>query len=159
MTGLFEVLFEASVRSVALAAVVYLLLWALRVREAAWRHAAWTAVLAAMLFMPLLPGLFPPVPVALPAPVEPLALFVEPVRVIAAPPVDAPVAAPAVFDWTGVWMPVYAGGAFVMLFRLFLGWISARRLWEGSQFVSSLRAYESPRIAAPMTIGDPGATR
>ena len=66
MMPFFDTLFEASIRSVVLATVVYLLLWALRVRDAAWRHAAWTAVLCAMVAMPVLPYLFPPVPVDLP---------------------------------------------------------------------------------------------
>jgi beta-lactamase regulating signal transducer with metallopeptidase domain len=50
---------EASVRASVVALLVALLLAALRVRAGAVRHAAWTAVVAAMLAMPLLPSLVP----------------------------------------------------------------------------------------------------
>jgi len=100
MNPSLDALVEASVHSAVLAGIVLLLLWILRVREAHWRHSAWTTVLGAMLVMPFLPEIFPPVPMELAAPVEPLVRIVaEPVRVIAAPPqqlaVPPPIVAPA----------------------------------------------------------------
>lgn len=155
MNGLFEVLLEASVRSLLLAGLVYAMLWTIRVRRAAWRHAAWTAVLGSMLLMPLLPGLFPPVSVEVPIAAEPLTTYVvEPARVVtSSAPIPALPPPAAVFDWNRVWLGLYIGGALVLALRLFLGWLSARRLLRNSVPIASLRAYESSRISAPMTMG------
>src|SRR5262249_52749334 len=63
-----HVLAEASIRATLLAALVAALLAELRIRAGAIRHAAWTAVVAAMLAMPILPSLVSAVarPIALP---------------------------------------------------------------------------------------------
>lgn len=78
--------FEAAIRITVVAVLVGLALRVLRVRDSRARHATWTAVLAAMLLMPLLPALVPALPVDLPATPaalerfsgEPRPLFVEP---------------------------------------------------------------------------------
>jgi hypothetical protein len=60
-------LLDISLRALAAAAAVALVLRVLRVRAAAVLHAAWSAVLLAMLFMPALPSIVPTVPVPVPA--------------------------------------------------------------------------------------------
>lgn len=60
-------LLEVSLRAVAAAAAVAVLLRLLRMRAAAVLHSAWTAVLFAMLLMPVLQSIVPPLPVPLPA--------------------------------------------------------------------------------------------
>lgn len=54
---------DASVRSLCLALVAVLALLAARVRSVSARHAVWTAVLGAMLLLPFLTPLLPPIPV------------------------------------------------------------------------------------------------
>jgi beta-lactamase regulating signal transducer with metallopeptidase domain len=57
---------DISVRSIAAAVAVALVLSLLRVRAAGVLHAAWSAVLFTMLFMPVLPLIVPPLPVPVP---------------------------------------------------------------------------------------------
>jgi len=156
MMQFFDVLFEASIRSLILAAIVFLLLLALQVRNAAWKHAAWTAVLCAMLVMPVLPHAFPPVPVALPIAPIPVMNLAELPRVPAtAPPVSTPVAVVPMheFDWSRVWIAIYLLGSAVLATRLIMGWRKARRLLESSVFDPLVAAYESADISGPVTIG------
>lgn len=63
-----RMLAEASVRSLAAAVLVGVVLLALRVRASGVRHAAWTGVLCAMLLMPALPSLVPALPLPSPVP-------------------------------------------------------------------------------------------
>jgi ABC-type amino acid transport substrate-binding protein/Zn-dependent protease with chaperone function len=62
-------LLDASVRAVLFAGVVALILASARIRSNSVRHAAWTAVLLAMLLMPILTSVLPCIPIALPVPV------------------------------------------------------------------------------------------
>ena len=57
------------------------------------------------------------------------------------------------FDWRRLVMAVYLTGAVVLVLRLFLGWLTARRLIGASEYVPAVRAYQSSQILAPMTIG------
>ena len=50
---MISLLLELALRAVLIAAGTALVLWALQVRSAVTRHAAWTAVVAAMLLLPL----------------------------------------------------------------------------------------------------------
>ena len=58
---------DISLRALAAAAAVGLILLLLRMRAAAVLHAAWSAVLFAMLLMPVLPSIVPRLPVTVPA--------------------------------------------------------------------------------------------
>ena len=58
---------DVSLRALAAAAAVALILCLLRIRAAAVLHAAWSAVLFAMLLMPVLPAVVPALPVPVPA--------------------------------------------------------------------------------------------
>lgn len=65
---LFRIAAASSLRVIILASIVAIVLAALRVRSAGVRHAAWTAVLAAMLLMPILPRIIPAIPIPLNVP-------------------------------------------------------------------------------------------
>lgn len=65
---LFWIAASSSLRAIIVAAAVAIILAVLRVRSGAVRHAAWTAVLAAMLLMPVLPGVVPPITIPLTVP-------------------------------------------------------------------------------------------
>jgi beta-lactamase regulating signal transducer with metallopeptidase domain len=60
-------LLDASLRICLIAAVIGLILTAMRVRSNSTRHTVWTAVLCAMLLMPVLPSLMPSISVPIPA--------------------------------------------------------------------------------------------
>ena len=88
--------FEAAIRITAVAGLVGVVLLVLRVRDSGVRHAAWTAVLAAMLLMPLLPALVPALPVDLPTTPAALERFGGEPRLLLVEPPAAPVnSAPA----------------------------------------------------------------
>ena len=68
MNAALLLVIEASLRAAALAACVGVILTAARVRSGAVRHAAWAAVLCAMLLMPVLPRFTPALGLAVPMP-------------------------------------------------------------------------------------------
>src|SRR5512143_3191334 len=59
-------MFDASWRAVLVAVGVAMVLGAARARSGGVRHAAWSAVLIAMVLMPVLPRLAPAIPIAVP---------------------------------------------------------------------------------------------
>src|SRR5688572_8082171 len=69
--ALLAAVLGASIRIAVVAGLVAILLFALRVRASSLRHGAWTMVLGAMILMPVLPLVVPPL--ALDLPVPPLA--------------------------------------------------------------------------------------
>lgn len=159
MTGLFEVLLAASVRSLAVAGVVLLLLRILRVGDAAVRNGVWRAMLAGMLLMPVLPKLFPVTTVVVPMPdvPVPVAVMRSPVAirpaVTGAPLAVPPVIAAVPIDWESIAMTIYLGVAGVLLLRLLAGWRRARRMVGAGRYVAALDVVESAEIGAPMTVG------
>jgi beta-lactamase regulating signal transducer with metallopeptidase domain len=154
---------EASLRVTAVAALVALVLLAARVRSSSVRHAAWVAVLVAMVLMPVLPYCVPAVRVPVPVPamrsVDAVAQFVspfgpppeardavspaEPARIVVAPAegrfalgavvLAAPARRPI---WPAAVAAVYALGFVLLASRLFVGWRQARRLVENRPRVS-----------------------
>ena len=68
---MMAILVEASVRAALVAGVIGLVLAVLRVRAGGVRHRAWTAVLGAMLLMPVLPSWLPAIPIAMPVVTSP----------------------------------------------------------------------------------------
>ena len=157
---LLRVMLESSLRVCLLAVAVGGILLLARVRSGGVRHAAWSAVLAAMLLMPVLPYYFPTIEVPLPsharrveaipaaiesAWTEPDQPLIEPpgVSTAAAPVVQSPVAAgPAAtvaprVVWPLVVFGIYAVGLLFLLARLLLGWLAMRRIVDGSRCLSS----------------------
>jgi hypothetical protein len=146
---------DMSLRALAAALAVALVLRLLRVRAAAVLHAAWSAVLFAMLLMPVLPSIVPALPVPVPAAIRdyfdaasggdetPLTAVEEPVpsasagnagpstqgRQLARAANRLPAPDPGSrASWSGlaiVALPVYGAGALLCLVRLSYGWLMA----------------------------------
>ena len=175
---MFALAADISLRILAAAAAVGLLLIVLRVRSGAARHAAWLAVLLAMLTMPVLTAVFPRVEVPVPSALaldlgaitgEPDSYkafatpaspgFSEPQvsRVAAGPGREVQTSpARASFDWRTAAIALYAAGVLFFFARIAGGWILARRLVGGaSRMACDNRApvFESAAVATPMTTG------
>ena len=140
---------EWAFRSAALIACGALLLWVLRVKDASIRLAAWMAMLAGSLAIPLLTFRFPGVPVT----------------VMTMAPVDAPVIetfhalepVPRHFDWWRVALMIYAFVALVLLLRLCIGLVMSLRLLraarETGRMADGIPVLESDHVTAPVTLG------
>lgn len=169
---------DISLRMAAAAAAVGLVLVLLRVRSGAARHAAWSAVLVAMLTMPVLTAVVPEVHVPVP-PALALnftdrlgdldahqmseSLTVTRLASVPAPPASGgavPVAAaapiaPAV-DWRAVGVAVYLAGLLFFLVRIAGGWLLARRLVAGATRVhcgTRAAVFESGAVSMPLSTG------
>jgi Zn-dependent protease with chaperone function len=178
MNAILSIATAASIRAILLALCVAAILAMARVRSAAVRHAAWTAVTAAMLFMPVLPALVPPIslpaaPTAIVGAADsPAELFtpapgvpsVQPPpspavaaqgRAPEAPPAQAPAA--RAFPWRWAMLGLYLAGAAALLARLAIGWWGARSLIRAAAPVSApsggIPVRESAAVAAPLTAG------
>lgn len=174
---MFALAADISLRIVAAAAAVGLVLVVLRVRSGAARHAAWSAVLLAMLTMPVLMAIVPRVDVPVPST---LALDFgaagepsphEPGETPASPDVTARQPSGAVtspilegkerpsrpaFDWRIAAIALYAAGAVFFFARIGIGWLLTRRLVAGAIRVAcdnKALVLESPAVATPMTTG------
>ena len=137
-------LLECSVRAALMAAGTAVVLWLLRIRSAAAKHAAWTALLAVML---LLPGwtawgpkaALPVLPAAGRDVLEPILpegdVYQIPRRpAVSAIPVQRGGTSPvtpdpgAEWSWTGIVLGCYFAGTGVMMTRLIAGTVRARAL-------------------------------
>jgi GWxTD domain-containing protein len=163
-------LMDASVRSVCLALVAILVLLAARVRSVSARHAVWTAVLGAMLLLPFLTPLLPPIPVPIlrsapvivppPAP-QPMDRTTFTVHSSAVP--QGQPEAPRL-TWQQFVLALYLVVALALLARLLVSYVLVNRLVRSSGPVAcdlldelaglgapALR--ESASITVPMTAG------
>ena len=140
---------EFAGRAALIAGSAGVVLFALRIRSAAAQHAVWTAVLGAMLALPVWMAWGPKASLAvLPAGETPrVALPAGGPEVIDAPPTpSAPLPAPlpatraARWDWRAAALAAYLTGAFVLLLRLAIGTVRSRRLTAAC-------------CAAPITVG------
>jgi hypothetical protein len=158
-------LLEWSIRAVLMAATTAAVLRLLRVRSAAARHAAWTAVLAVMLLMPAwtawgpklaLPILPEGEPVAL-APLLPEGDLPSQNATYTGPSAQAiesksNTAEPApTWPWATIILSFYFAGAAVMLARLIAGTLHALALVHRATADNGI--FTSPDCAAPVTVG------
>ena len=174
---MFALVADISFRIVAAAAAVGLVLVVLRVRSGAARHAAWSAVLLAMLTMPVLMAIVPrvevPVPSTLaldfgaingePNPYQPLETASPDFTgrqssvAVTRPALGAKERSRRLaFDWRLAAGAVYAAGALFFSVQIAVGWIFARRLVAGATGVARDNRtpfFESPAVATPMTTG------
>ncbi len=153
-------LLEFVVRTTLIAALTGLMLALLRIKTAGARHAAWVGVILAMLLLPgwmawgpkaSLPVL--PARVAAVADEAPVAVTEEdlPVRV----ETQAVVATKrSVWNWSEVLLGGYALGAFVMLLRLAIGTMRARRLTSTACSAPVTVGLFRPRIILPESAGE-----
>ena len=143
-----------SFRSLGLACLTCLMLWAFRVKSASVKHAAWTVVTAVMLFQVVASSVLPPVSLRVLSPVP----EAGPTRTpqLALPPI--PVQASnhgrhLAFTGDQLVMVIYAVLAFSLLVQLALGYMFARRLVRDSKPLELPGVRESASISVPMTVG------
>lgn len=153
-TTILSFLASIGLRSLALFAVAALGLAMLRVKSAAARHAAWTAVLLGMLSLPLLEPALPTLPIRVlrPAPVAVLSLPELP-AVPASAPAPPPRPAPRLpYTWREVAAAVYVLVVLILLGRLGISCLFTRRLLRAARPIEG-DLYESSWISVPMTAG------
>lgn len=145
---------SVALRSLLLFAAAAIALAAARVKSAAGRHAAWTAVVLGMLLLPVLEPALPPLPLRIlkPAPVAAVVLPQTPL-----PPVDASSGTPAAptgprYTWTDAAVALYALVALILLGRLAVSLLFTRRLLRAARPIDGA-LYESSWISVPMTAG------
>lgn len=166
---MMAILVEASIRATLVAGVIGLVLAALRVRASGVRHAAWTAVLGAMLLMPVLPLWVPAIPIAMPSVTSPgsfsetlggaetgaMSSVVPRAPVPAAPagalavgPRPVPLPAAPARSWSALPLApaLWAVGALVLFSRLAAGWRIAARLAARSRPIAAERFLVPPAI-------------
>jgi TonB family protein len=153
-SAIFTFLAAAAVRSLVLFLVVGLAVAVLRVRSAAARHAAWTAVLFGMLLLPALGPVLPALPLRIlkPAPSPRLTLpeVTAVVTGLASPAAPSP-RLPR-FTWEDAAAAAYALAALFFLGRLFVSWLFTRRLLRAVEPIEG-NLHESAWISVPMTAG------
>ena len=148
---------EWSVRATALAALVGLLLWILRIKDASVRLTAWTVVLVAVLLMPLAAPLMPHISIAVPrffghqVSQPPLAQLGWP---RSAPPTHFDVPAQQRYSpgWPDLAIGAWLAIALAMLFRLAIGFRLAARMVRSSRMAPD-GFRESDRVRVPVTVG------
>ncbi len=152
---LVRMLLETSLRAGLLAAAVGLILGVGRIRSSAVRHAAWTAVLFAMVLMPVLPSVVPPIPMSVRLPSRAIASMPFMTDAATVSPVDQrhePAAARLETEeprtvstarrtvnglvWPSTLVILYGGGVVVLLSRLLVGWLAMVRIARTGRRVS-----------------------
>ena len=155
-------LLDVAVRAVLIAAGTAFILWALRIRAASGRHAAWTVVVLAMLLLPIWSIAGPRFSLAvLPAGLGSPAsagggnpnLVVPPVGATWGIPFDVDPSAASSISPGVTWMlvAIYLVGVTLLLARLAIGTLHARRLCRAA-VIHAGRA-TSARCATPITVG------
>ena len=173
--AVLQALVDASVRALLIAAAVGIALEALRIRQSSVRHAAWTAVVLAMLALPVAPKWLPAVPVAMPqAPALTSAeapTFAQPAT---SPRGSTPSSAPAVsraqpapqserafpaesvaqqsaLSTTSRLLAIWIGGVALMLARFAIGWRRAARLAARAGRQGDV--CQTPLVSTPLAVG------
>jgi beta-lactamase regulating signal transducer with metallopeptidase domain len=170
---LLRALLDHSIRIALVAVLAGAVLFVLRIRPGSVRHATWTAVLAAMLLMPVLSPFIPGIPIGLRIPsshVETAVVQVpqapptyqlppavtEPMPTIAFSIVHTTVATRRPFTWPVGIFAIYLFGVVLLSVRMALGWQVMWSLVAGAREIR-LESYppfsESSRISTPVTIG------
>jgi beta-lactamase regulating signal transducer with metallopeptidase domain len=140
-----RLVFECAVRATFIAASTAFVLWVMKIRSASARHRAWTAVVLLMLVLPVWTAFGPDMPLRVlpptshaetsstqgpPASLPPSSGLQSPVEMTPADLAGTP-AAPvrrSVIEWHSLLLGIYLVGLSVMLMRLLIGTIQARRL-------------------------------
>ncbi|HKW97356.1 MAG TPA: TonB family protein [Bryobacteraceae bacterium] len=135
---------DVSIRSLIIASLALVAILITRQPSAAARHAVWTAILAAMLALPFLSLLLPPVRMKIPAALErPRAAVETSLRGRAAQTRNTPAtppSAPAPSRWPVSLAALYLAVAAAFLARLIAGFAMSRRLAGRCQIVCDPRA-------------------
>jgi beta-lactamase regulating signal transducer with metallopeptidase domain len=176
-SAVLQALVDAAVRAMVIAVAVGLVLALLRARSGAAAHAAWTAVMLAMLALPIAPKWLPAIPVALPQ-APSLTATIDPPPPVRPQAAQAPARSPAETDmprtdspaaplangrvvsvprpqaswWPRAALVVWVFVAMVLLARVIAGWVMASRLARRSRAIAGL-LHESHAVATPVAVG------
>lgn len=175
---MLDLALNVSLRSLAAAAAVGLVLVGLRVRSGAVRHAAWSAVLFTMMTMPVLVAVVPrvdvPVPFAVASSFETFRDEPSPYQSQDSPSTGGTAAKSsaaaamaagaqtkvspqrAAIDTRAAMLALYGAGALFFFIQISSGWMLARRLVARAVRVArdnQAPVFETSAIAAPMTAG------
>ena len=159
-------LLELALRAALIAAGTAVVLRLLRIQSAAVRHSAWTAVVVAMLCLPVwqagglrvtLPVLAPVVTNVSPGADRTGAGGAPPAAVshsqtpapTSTPLPDSP--APTPFEWASTLVSFYVAGVVVLLLRLILGTMEANRIRRSAVMLAG--RLTSTRCVTPITVG------
>jgi beta-lactamase regulating signal transducer with metallopeptidase domain len=170
---MISLLVESTIRSIAFAGVIGLVLQLGRVRDVSTRLAAWTCVLYGALLLPLAVPFLPPLAVHLPDRAANQKVITLPVETLRTYRAEMSTEAPrAQFNWRTAGMDIYLAVAVGLLGRLAFGLIVTRRLQRTARPVNdarllailNVRSYEagiarlpmlaeSSALAVPITLG------
>ena len=140
---------ECTVRAALLVGSTAIVLFLMRVKTAAAKHAVWSAALALMLGLPIWSIWGPKVSLRLLPPLaqvtakEPIGPFGALTVVILPSRLD--------LNWPRFWLGVYLLGAGVLVFRLLMGTICAHKLVRSAVLHNGVLT--NPLCAAPVTVG------
>jgi BlaR1 peptidase M56/Surface antigen variable number repeat len=140
---------EFAVRTVLLVGGTAIVLYITRVKAAAAKHSVWTGVVALMLVLPIWTAWGPKASLRLLPPMAQVTASGSIVPVGSVPTV--PPSSPLFSTGQAVLLSVYLLGLCLLLFRLAIGTVRARRLARDAVFHGSVRT--SPSCAAPVTVG------
>jgi len=148
-------LIDYVIRTSLIAAAVAAVLWIMRIKAAAARHAVWAGVVAAMMLLPgwMAWGPKAPLPVLPPAAKAAAPVEMRVVEVPVVPRAETPSTSvePLSSTWSWTMLPagIYFAGAFALLLRLAVGTVRARRLTGTGCVVPVTVGFFRPRIILP----------
>ena len=153
------ILLESAIRATLIAAIIALVLFAMRIRTASVLHAAWASVIVVMLLLPAWIAWGPkaPLPILPPDRTPAVVLLPQPspaglVSTTPASPVSSPALSPA--RKGGGYIAIYLFGVGVFLLRLAIGTIRANRLTSASCVVPVTVGWLRPRVILPGSARD-----
>jgi beta-lactamase regulating signal transducer with metallopeptidase domain len=141
--------FECAVRSVLLIGGTAFLLFVIRVKAASARHSVWAGVVVLMLLLPIWTSWGPKVSLRLLSPLAPMAA--SEVVPLAGTLSSSLLPSPLLSAWEGALLRVYLLGLCLLLLRLVMGTIRARRLVRDALLHDGM--HTSSSCAAPVTVG------
>jgi beta-lactamase regulating signal transducer with metallopeptidase domain len=144
-----RVFFECTVRAALLVGATAIVLYAMRIKNAAARHSVWAGLVGLMLALPIWTTWGPKATLRM---LPPLAQMTANDAIASAgTPSTALLASPAVSTWQAVFLGVYLLGLCGLLFRLAIGTVRARRLVRDAALHDGMCI--SSLCAAPVTVG------
>jgi len=144
-----QLFLECSVRAALLVGGTAVVLYAMRVKHPASKHSVWVGVVGLMLVLPIWTAWGPKASLRLLPPMARITAN-EPMPHAGSFP-TALLPSAQISAWQAVLLAVYLFGLFLLLFRLGIGTVRARRLLRDSAPHDSIRI--SPFCAAPVTVG------
>ncbi len=140
---------ECAIRAALLVGGTAIVLWVMRVKAAAAKHSIWSGVMALMLMLPIWAAWGPKVSLRL---LPAVAQITANQALVPARNLQAALRPlPFVSTWQALLLGVYLLGLGLLLFRLAIGTVRARRLVRDAVLHDTL--HTNPLCAAPVTVG------